>query len=139
MTVYRYNLLFEGQVSPHDEMGENMGIEATAVLGAGFDPAIGCKGGTVQFNAMVTNDPDGSFALRGEATLAGGTLTLASAQPGMMEDTPDPSLQHATMTCRIESGSGVFAGATGTITMNFTVGADAQFTDLQTGCVFVEK
>jgi hypothetical protein len=137
MNLYRYSLIFEGKVSPQDEMGENMGIEATATLGAGLDPAIGVEGGVAQLNALVTNDTDGSFTLQGEVVLAGGTLTLVAAQSATMEETPDPALQHGTTTCLVEGGTGVFKGASGTVMLNFTVGEDARFTDLQTGLVFV--
>ncbi len=137
MSTYRYNLLFEGKVSPQDEMGENMGIEATAALGLGSDPAIGAPGAKVQFNALVTNEADGSFTLQGEVTLAGGTLALSSLGSGTMEETPDPTLQQGTLICRIDSGTGSFSGASGTVTLNFTVSEEARFTDLQTGLVFV--
>ncbi|PCJ69309.1 MAG: hypothetical protein COA62_11865 [Rhodobiaceae bacterium] len=137
MSTYRYNLRFEGKVSPQDEMGENMGIEATATLGLGSDPAIGAPGASVQFNALVTNDMDGSFTIHGEVVLAGGTLALTSAGSGTMKETPDPTLQQGTLTCQVESGTGSFSGASGTVTLNFTVGEDARFTDLQTGLVFV--
>ncbi|MBL4863711.1 MAG: hypothetical protein JKY63_02290 [Rhodobiaceae bacterium] len=137
MSTYRYNLLFEGKVSPQDEMGESMGIEATATLGLGSDPAIGAPGAKAQFNALVSNDADGSFTLQGEVTLAEGTLALTSLSSGTMEETPDPTLQQGTLICCVESGTGSFSGASGTVTLNFTVGEDACFTDLQTGLVFV--
>ena len=41
MSVYRYHLQFDGKVSPQDEMGEQMGIEAEATITSGFDAAIG--------------------------------------------------------------------------------------------------
>lgn len=136
MSVYRYHLQFEGKVSPQDEMGEQMGIEAEATITSGFDAAIGAEGGTAKFDCLVMNDMDGSFTLQGEITLAGGTLALSTYRPSSLEESPDPTIQRGTAECRIDSGTGSFAGASGTITLNFTVDEDARFTDLQTGVIF---
>lgn len=136
MSVYRYALTFEGKVSPHDEMGEQMGLEASATLGLGLDPAIGAEGATVRFDALISNDPDGSFSLQGEVTLGGGSLSIATVRPGVLEETPDTSLQHGVAECSITGGSGSFSGATGTMVMNFTVDDKARFVDAQTGVVF---
>lgn len=136
MSVYRYHLQFEGKVSPQDEMGEQMGIEAEAKIGSGFDAAIGAEGGTAKFDCLVMNDMDGSFTLQGEITLAGGTLALSTYRPSSLEESPDPTIQRGTAECRIDSGTGSFASASGTVTLNFTVDEDARFTDLQTGVIF---
>ena len=117
-------------------MGEQMGIEAEAQISAGFDAAIGAEGTRARFDALVVNDMDGSFTLQGEVTLAGGTLAVSTYRPSSLEESPDPTIQRGTAECRIDSGTGAFAGASGTITLNFTVDEDARFTDLQTGLVF---
>lgn len=137
MTLYRYHLLFEGKVSPQDDMGEQMGIEAEAKVGPGFDAAIGAEGSTAKFECLVLNDMDGSFTLQGEVTLAGGTLALSTVRSSSLEETLNASIQRGTTECRIESGTGAFKSAVGTVTLNFTVDEDARFTDLQTGLVFV--
>lgn len=136
MSVYRYHLQFDGKVSPQDEMGEQMGIEAEATITSGFDAAIGAEGGTAKFDCLVMNDMDGSFTLQGEITLAGGTLAVSTYRPSSLEESPDPTIQRGTAECRIDSGTGSFSGASGTITLNFTVDEDARFTDLQTGVIF---
>ncbi len=136
MSVFRYHLRFDGKVSPQDEMGEQMGVEAEATVGAGFDAAIGAEGTRAMFDALVVNDMDGSFTLQGEVTLAGGTLAVSTYRPSSLEESPDPTIQRGTAECRIDSGTGAFSGASGTITLNFTVDEDARFTDLQTGLVF---
>lgn len=117
-------------------MGEQMGIEAEAKIGSGFDAAIGAEGATAKFECLVMNDVDGSFTLQGEITLAGGTLALSTFRPSSLEESPDPIIQRGTAECRIDSGTGSFTGASGTITLNFTVDEDARFTDLQTGVIF---
>ncbi|MCE7997238.1 MAG: hypothetical protein HEP70_00115 [Rhodobiaceae bacterium] len=137
MSVYRYHLQFDGKVSPQDEMGEQMGIEAEATLTSGFDAAIGAEGVNAKFECLVMNDMDGSFTLQGEITLAGGTLAVSTYRPSSLEESPDPTIQRGTAECRIDSGTGSFTGASGTITLNFTVDEDARFTDLQTGLIFV--
>lgn len=136
MSVYRYHLQFDGKVSPQDEMGEQMGIEAEATITSGFDAAIGAEGGTAKFDCLVMNDMDGSFTLQGEITLAGGTLAVSTYRPSSLEESPDPTIQRGTAACRIDSGTGSFSDASGTITLNFTVDEDARFTDLQTGVIF---
>ncbi len=136
MSVYRYHLQFEGKVSPQDEMGEQMGIEAEAKVGPGFDAAIGAEGSTAKFECLVMNDMDGSFTLQGEITLAGGSLAVSTIRSSSLEESPEASIQRGTTECRIESGTGSFKGAVGTVTLNFTVDEDARFTDLQTGLVF---
>jgi len=136
MSVYRYALTFEGKVSPHDDMGEQMGLEASTTLGAGLDPAIGAEGATARFDALITNDADGSFTLQGEVTLGGGSLSIASVQPGALEKTSDASLQHGVAECTITGGSGSFSGATGTMVMNFTVDDKARFVNVQSAVVF---
>ncbi len=138
MSVYRYHLRFDGKVSPQDEMGEQMGIEAEGTVGGGFAAAIGAEGARAKFECLVLNDMDGSFTLQGEVTLAGGTLAVSTYRPSSLEESPDPTIQRGTAECRIDSGTGTFAGASGTITLNFTVDEDARFTDLQTGLVFAE-
>lgn len=117
-------------------MGEQMGIEAEATITSGFDAAIGAEGGTAKFDCLVMNDMDGSFTLQGEITLAGGTLAVSTYRPSSLEESPDPTIQRGTAECRIDSGTGSFSGASGTITLNFTVDEDARFTDLQTGVIF---
>lgn len=140
MTVYRYHLQFEGKVSPQDDMGEQMGIEAEAMVGpevdGGFDAAIGAEGATAKFECLVMNDMDGSFTLQGEVTLAGGALSITTSRASSLEESPDPTIQRGTAECQIDSGTGTFKGAVGTITLNFTVDEDARFTDLQTGLIF---
>ncbi len=138
MSVFRYHLRFDGKVSPQDEMGEQMGIEAESTVGTGFDAAIGAEGSRGKFDALVVNDMDGSFTLQGEVTLSGGTLTISTYRPSSLEESPDPAIQRGTAECRIDGGTGAFSGASGTITLNFTVDEDARFTDLQTGLVFVD-
>lgn len=138
MTLYRYHLQFDGKVSPQDDMGEQMGIEAEAKIGPGFDAAIGEANSIGRFEALVMNDMDGSFTLQGEVTLAGGTLAVSTTRPSSLEESPDPTIQRGTAECRIDSGTGSFSGASGTVTLNFTVDEDARFTDLQTGLVFAE-
>jgi hypothetical protein len=140
MNVYRYHLQFEGKVSPQDDMGEQMGIEAEAKVGpevdGGFDPAIGTDGSIAKFDCLVSNDMDGTFTLQGEVTLAGGTLSITTSRASSLEESPAPTIQRGTAECQIDSGTGTFKGAVGTITLNFTVDEDARFTDLQTGLIF---
>lgn len=139
MSVYRYHLQFEGKVSPHDDMGEQMGIEATALVGPGFDPAIGVDGTMAKFDCLVSNDMDGTFTLQGEVTLAGGSLTISTIRPSSLEESPDPAIQRGVAECQIEDATGAFKGATGTVLLNFTVDEDTRFTDLQTGLVFISE
>jgi len=140
MSVYRYHLQFEGKVSPQDDMGEQMGIEAAAKVGpglpGGFDPAVGAESTVAKFDCLVTNDMDGTFTLQGEVTLAGGTLSLSTTHPSSLEESPDPTIQRGTAECQIDNGTGAFKGAVGIVTLNFTVDEDARFTDLQTGLIF---
>lgn len=136
MGLHRYLLTFEGKVSPQDEMGEQMGIESSATLGPGCDEALGAAGAKAEFNALVTNEPDGSFTLQGELVLPSGTLAVSTVRPSSLDETPDPAIQTGTAECRIDSGTGKLAGASGTLMLTFTVDEDARFVGLAAGLVF---
>ncbi|MEQ9518360.1 MAG: hypothetical protein RLN89_02855 [Parvibaculum sp.] len=137
MKTYRYQVTFTGRVSPQDDMGTEMGIEAVGPLGPGCDPLFGAPGSPVRLGVLVSNDEDGAFTVQGEVTLPGGTLTLGSDPAPALRDLPDPRLQSGTLTARIEDGSGALSGATGSVFMHFTVDEDAVFIDLQSGLVFL--
>ncbi len=137
MKIYRYQVTFKGKVSPQDEMGTEMGIEAAGLVGLGCDPLFGEPGSSAQMGALVTNDEDGAFSLQGEIVFPTGTLSFESGAAPPLRDLADPSLQGGEVKASITSGTGDLTGAQGTLFFHFTVDDEARFVDQQSGLVFI--
>lgn len=139
MREVRYQLLFEGKVSPEDEMGTRMRVETRASFGPGTDPVFATGAPVAVLDAIVEPDDFGGFRETGEIVFGGGTLVYASEGDGSIGDSADPKLQRGHVVRRIESGTGAFEGATGTIVSVFTVGEDAMMRDSQSAVIFLTE
>ncbi|WP_424468699.1 hypothetical protein [Parvibaculum sp.] len=137
MREVRYQLTFEGKVSPEDEMGSVMRVETRASFGAGVDPVFATGAPQAVVHAMVEPDDFGGFRESGEIIFGGGTLTYVSDGEGKIGESADPTLQQGHVVRRIEGGSGAFEGASGVIVSVFTVSEDAQMRDSQSAVIFL--
>jgi len=137
MRQVRYQLTFEGKVSPEDDMGSVMRVETRASFGAGTDGIFSAGAPQAVLTANVEPDNFGGFRQTGEIVFGGGTLVIASDGEGQIGDSADPTLQQGAVLFRIESGTGAFAGATGMIVSVFTVGEDAMMRDSQSAVIFL--
>lgn len=134
----RYQLVFEGKASPDDDMGTRMNVEGEAILQPGMvDADVAAGAATARTVAMVENDEFGGFSETGTIIFGGGSLSYASTGEGHLGESPDPKTQLGHVTFRIESGTGIFTGATGFITSAFTVDEDARVRDSQSAVIFV--
>jgi hypothetical protein len=137
MREVRYHLIFEGKVSPDDDMGSRMRVEARASFGTGVDPVFSTGAPQAVLDAIVEPDEFGHFTERGEIVFGGGTLIYVSDGEGSIGDCADPVLQQGHVAFKIESGTGAFEGASGTIVSVFTVNENTQVRDSQSAVVFL--
>ncbi|MEQ8267509.1 MAG: hypothetical protein RH982_09955 [Parvibaculum sp.] len=133
----RYQLTFEGKAAPEDDMGTRMNVEVEAILQPGAVEADVAGGAaTARSVATVENDEYGGFSESGQIVFGGGTLSYASTGEGHLGPSPDPKVQFGHVVFRIESGTGLFAGATGFITSAFTVDENGRVRDSQSAVIF---
>lgn len=137
MREVRYQLIFEGKVTPEDEMGTVMRVEARAAFGPNVDDVFSIGAPQAVFTSSVEPNEHGGFHESGEIVFGGGTLVFASEGEGHIGDSADPTLQLGAAIWRIESGTGAFAQASGTITSVFTVSENAQIRDSQSAVIFL--
>lgn len=139
MREVRYQLLFEGKVSPEDEMGSVMRVETRASFPAMTDDIFSTGAPQAVLNAMVEPDAFGGFRQSGEIIFGGGTLTFTSEGEGRIGDSADARLQQGSVVFAIENGTGAFEGASGTIASVFTVSENAEMRDSQCAVIFLKK
>jgi len=137
MKEVRYQLLFEGKVSPEDDLGSRMRIETRASFGPGLDPVFTTGAPQAVLEAVVEPDQFGRFTEEGRIVFGGGTVSFLNEGEGLIGECPDPSLQYGYVVRRIESGTGAFEGATGYIVSAFTVGENAMLRDSQSAVIFL--
>lgn len=137
MPELRYQLAFEGTVSPEDEMGTRMAIAARAPIPTGLDPAL-AQGGNATLNAVVEVDDFGGFTETGEITFSAGTVRYQSRGEGFIEPTIDADTQQGCVIRAVQGGSGIFENASGYIVSTFTVGENAVIRDSQSAVIFTK-
>lgn len=138
MREVRYQLVFDGKVSPEDEMGTVMRVETRASFTPGTD-AIFCTGAPLAvLTAVVEPDDFGGFRETGEIVFGGGTLHFATEGEGRINDSAISTHQLGSALLRIEGGTGAFAGASGTIASVFTVSENAEMRDSQSAVIFLD-
>ena len=136
MPELRYQMTFEGKVSPEDEMGRQMRIESAAIIPAGLDPALTQGGRSAVLAALVDTDDYGGFTETGEIAFAAGTIRYSTRGEGFIEETVEEETQQGCVIRQVEGGSGIFENATGYIVSTFTVGEDATIRDSQSAVIF---
>lgn len=136
MPELRFQLTFEGTVSPEDEMGARMTIEAVAPVPAGLDPALTQGGRSATLHATVETDDYGGFTETGEISFGAGAIRFQSRGEGFIEDTVEEDIQQGCVIRAVQGGSGIFENATGYIVSTFTVDEDARYRDSQSAVIF---
>jgi hypothetical protein len=106
---------------------------------SGLDGRIeAITGGEATFQSEVIFTGESSFQESGSISFGEGhRLTFATIGSGFLGPGPDPSRQHGAVIWRVTGGDGQFAGASGLITSNFTVGPDLAIADHQFGVLWL--
>jgi hypothetical protein len=143
-----YSMRFTGHAAPIPGSPSVMKATTTATSCqlttiAGTDGVQGnCEtvsGDTARFESEVTVTGETSFLESG--TISFGTrshgFSFSTVGQGYLADSAQPGLKHGTVTWRVDNGEGQFAGASGLITSNFTIGEAGEVTDYHFGLIFV--
>ena len=136
MPELRWQLTFEGKVSPEDDMGARMNVESMAPIPAGLDAALTQGGRSATLSATVETDEYGGFTENGEIVFGSGTILYSTRGDGFIEETVEPDIQQGCVIRQVDGGSGIFEGATGYIVSTFTVDEDATIRDSQSAVIF---
>ncbi len=145
-----YAMQFRGQAAP--VAGSSTVMKATTTgssctlttavgaqgVGASVQPAAG---GKASFESEVTVTGESSFVESGTIRFGEGNhrLRFSTVGQGYMGASADPKLKHGSVIWRVEGGEGQFAGASGFITSNFTIGEAGEVTDNHFGVIFVRQ
>jgi hypothetical protein len=143
-----YAMQFSGQAAPVAGSSTVMKAMTTASsctlttavgvqgVSASVQPAAG---GKASFESEVTVTGESSFVESGSIRFGEGNhrLRFSTVGQGYMGASADPKLRHGSVIWRVEGGEGQFAGASGLITSNFTIGEAGEVTDHHFGVIFV--
>lgn len=96
-------------------------------------------GGRASFESEVTITGETSFLEAGSIRFGDGNhrLRFSTVGQGYLGDSAEPKLKSGAVMWRVDGGEGQFAGASGYITSNFTIGEAGDVTDNQLGVIFV--
>ena len=113
---------------------------STAVDDGAVDATIeAIAGNSVSFESDVFPNEDGSFTESGTIDFGGGnSFTFSTRGTGAMGPSADSNLTHGGICWQVDSGTGIFDGATGIITSNFTVSGGGDVVDNQWGVIFLK-
>ena len=148
MKQINYVIQFRGSAGPKE--GQDGVLEArtsgaastvsTSIEGGGVDTAIAAAaGGSASFVSDVFPNADGSFTESGTIDFGGGnSFAFSTRGTGEMGPCADPDLTHGGICWKIDSGTGIFDGASGIITSNFTVSGTGAVVDNQWGVIFLK-
>ena len=144
-----YCMQFKGTAAPAG--GESGVLKATTsatscdirtVVGTnGVDAKFqAADGGMAYFESEVRITAPDAFLESGTIAFGEGGhgLKFSTVGQGHLAPTPDSKAMAGTVTWKIESGEGQFAGAQGLITSNFMLGGDGQVTDYHFGVIFLK-
>jgi hypothetical protein len=82
------------------------------------------------FESTVTMTGESSFKETGTIEFGRGhRLRFSTVGEGYLGPSADPTVKHGCVIWRVDGGEGQFAGATGLITSNFTVGQNGEVVD----------
>jgi len=139
MERFVYSATFKGAAEPANEAGTELKARTTTSALAALDgsrvPAG--VGPALQFESTVVIGEDGLFAESGTIDFgAGNSIRFSELVRGAMAPAAD-GLTAGTIGWKVESGTGVFAGASGYIGSNFTVGGAGEVTDHHVGAILL--
>ncbi len=147
MKQISYVIQFRGSAGP--KAGADGVLEAhssgsastitTSVDDGGVDAAIeAIAGNSVNFDSDVFPNEDGSFTESGTIDFGGGnSFAFSTRGTGTMGPSADSNLTHGGICWQVDSGTGIFEGASGIITSNFTVSGGGEVCDNQWGVIFL--
>ncbi len=144
-----YALQFKGHAAPVAGSSPVMKAATTAsscslTTTAGPDGVRGslqvAPGDKAEFESEVRLTGETSFSESGVIRFGHGghALRFSTVGQGYLAGSADPALKHGTVTWRVDSGEGQFAGASGLITSNFTISDAGEVTDNHFGVIFVK-
>ena len=111
----------------------------TILSETGVEAAVDAAGGgSASFESLVQVVGEGTFQEPGTITHGtAGTVTFKTVGRGVLGDSGMPGLQRGAVIWEVTGGQGQFAGATGLITSNFSVGAQGEVIDNQFAQLFL--
>jgi len=148
MEIVSFALCFEGNVQPAGDDSARMEVKASGqsvtltakIAEHGVEGSRELfEGHTAQFASEVVSTGDTTFSEEG--TIAYGNnnrIHFSTVGEGYIDGAPVDGLQHGAVTWRVDKGEGVFKGASGLITSNFTVDQDGQLKDHQFATLFTK-
>lgn len=103
----------------------------TAVTASGVQPLLESAGsGSATFESEVTMTGEGTFLEAGSIAYGtAGKVTFKTVGQGILGPSGIEGLMRGAVIWEVTGGDGAFAGATGLITSNFTVGAAGEVVD----------
>ena len=113
---------------------------STRIDDAGVDASIeAVAGGGATFESEVFPNEDGTITESGVIDFgAGNSITFSTRGTGAMGPSAHPDLTHGGISWQVDSGTGIFDGATGIIASNFTVSGSGEVVDNQWGVIFLK-
>ena len=112
---------------------------STVVSAAGVTGTLtAAEGAKAAFESEVTLAGETSFTETGTIRFRdlNHSLRFTAVGEGFLGKSPDAALQHGSVLWRVEGGEGQFAGASGLITSNFTLGASGEVTHNHLGLIW---
>ena len=96
-------------------------------------------GGSATFESEVIPNEDGTITESGVIDFgSGNSFTFSTRGTGAMGPSADSDLVHGGICWQVDSGTGIFDGATGIVTSNFTVDGSGAVVDNQWGVIFLK-
>ena len=148
MKQISYVIQFRGTAGPKEReegvlRARTTGASAsitTNINDSGVDAAIeSIAGNDASFESDVFPNEDGSFTESGVINFGGGNgFTFSTRGKGAMGPSADENLTHGGICWQVDAGTGIFNGATGIITSNFTVSGAGEVVDNQWGVIFLK-
>jgi hypothetical protein len=140
-----YAMQFKGQAGPGSEAGKMVAKTTSdscritsVVTAAGLEGKLErVEGGRASFESVVTLTGDSSFLESGSIRFGGSSLRFSTVGQGYLGVGAEATLKHGAVTWRVDGGEGQFAGASGLITSNFTVGPNGEVVDNHFGLIFI--
>jgi hypothetical protein len=116
-------------------------ILRTTIGSKEVEPSVDTAGGgSASFESIVQMIGEGMFQESGSIAYGGaGKLTFKTVGRGVLGPSPINGLQRGAVIWEVTGGDGQFAGVTGLITSNFSVGAQGEVIDNQFAQLFVSK
>lgn len=148
MQQIMYAMQFKGHAQPQNDIGTILRASTSSpseqIRSIVGKSGLICQlealdGREARFTSEVVFAADGSFNEEGTISFGSNNVVRFEAiGRGYLGPCADQGLRHGAVSGKIVSGEGQFAGATGIITSNFTVGSAGEVVDNQFGVLFLQ-